>query len=83
MTAQFTTQTFSSLALADLLGQLGYLPGSWRVPNLGLQVASKLGPAGSGLAAALQLACDPPGTMSLEQGYPCRWPDSGTPARTT
>jgi peptidoglycan hydrolase-like protein with peptidoglycan-binding domain len=26
MTAQFTTQTFSSLALADLPGQLGYLP---------------------------------------------------------
>jgi hypothetical protein len=30
MTAQFTTETFSSLALADLPGQLGYLPGSWR-----------------------------------------------------
>lgn len=71
MTAQFTTETFSSLALADLLGQLGYLPGSWRVPNLGLQAVSKLGSAGSGLAAALQLAYDPPpGTMSLEQGYP-------------
>lgn len=27
MTAQFTTEPFSSLALADLLGQLGYLPG--------------------------------------------------------
>jgi len=71
MTAQFTTETFSGLALADLLGQLGYLPGSWRVPNLGLQVVSKLGSAGSGLAAALQLAYDPPpGTMTLEQGYP-------------
>lgn len=69
MTAQFTTETFSSLALADMLGQLGYLPGSWRVPNLGLQVASRLGSAGSGLAGALQLAYDPPpGTMSLEQG---------------
>jgi peptidoglycan hydrolase-like protein with peptidoglycan-binding domain len=71
MTAQFTTEPFSSLALADLLGQLGYLPGSWHVPNLGLQVASKLGSAGSGLAGALQLAYDPPpGSMSLEQGYP-------------
>jgi hypothetical protein len=60
MTAQFTTETFSSLALADLLGQLGYLPGSWRVPNLGLQVASRLSWAGSGLAGALQLAYDPP-----------------------
>jgi hypothetical protein len=40
MTAQFTTEPFSSLALADLLGQLGYLPGSWHVPNLGLQVAT-------------------------------------------
>jgi peptidoglycan hydrolase-like protein with peptidoglycan-binding domain len=71
MTAHFTTEPFSSLALADLLGQLGYLPGSWHVLNLGLRVASELGSAGSGLSGALQLAYDPPpGTMSLEQGYP-------------
>lgn len=56
MSAHFTTEPFSSLALADLRGQLGYLPGSWHVPNLGPQVASKLGSAGSGLAGALQLA---------------------------
>ncbi len=71
MTAQFTRETFSSLALADLLGQLGYLPGSWRVPNLGLQVASRLGSAGSGVAGALQLAYDPPpGTISLVDARP-------------
>jgi hypothetical protein len=45
MTAEFTTETFSSVAPAGLLSQLGYLPGSWRAPNLGLQVASRLGPA--------------------------------------
>jgi hypothetical protein len=31
MTAHFTTEPFCSLALADLPGQLGYLPGAWRV----------------------------------------------------
>ena len=71
LTAQFTTRPFSSLALADLLGQLGYLPGSWRQPNLGLATASRLGSARSGLAGALRLAYDPlPGTMTVEQGYP-------------
>src|SRR5258708_10708230 len=41
MTAQFTTEPFSSLALADLLGQLGYLPGAYQPPDLGMQIASK------------------------------------------
>src|SRR5258708_21544658 len=29
MTTQFTTEPFSSLALPDLLGHVGYLPGAW------------------------------------------------------
>jgi peptidoglycan hydrolase-like protein with peptidoglycan-binding domain len=71
MTAQFTTEPFSSLALADLLGQLGYLPGSWRHPNLGMQLASRLASTESGLAGQLQLAYDPPpGSMQWDQGYP-------------
>ncbi len=71
MTARFTTEPFSGLALADLLGQLGYLPGSWQQPNLGMQVASKLDATQSGLAGELQLAYDPPsGSMDWDQGYP-------------
>jgi peptidoglycan hydrolase-like protein with peptidoglycan-binding domain len=71
MTAQFTTEPFSSLALADLLGQLGYLPGSWHQPNLGMQIASMFGPTESGLAGEMRLAYDPPpGSMTLGQGYP-------------
>jgi peptidoglycan hydrolase-like protein with peptidoglycan-binding domain len=70
-TAQFTTEPFSSLALADLLGQLGYLPGTWQQPNLGRQIASRLASTESGLAGELQLAYDPPpGTMKLADGYP-------------
>jgi hypothetical protein len=71
LTARFTTEPFSNLALADLLGQLGYLPGSWRQPNLGTQVSSKIQSTESGLGGALQLAYDPPpGNMSWDQGYP-------------
>jgi peptidoglycan hydrolase-like protein with peptidoglycan-binding domain len=71
MTAQFTTEPFSSLALADLLGQLGYLPGSWQQPNLGMQIASKLHSTETGLAGEMQLAYDPPsGSMNWDQEYP-------------
>jgi lipoprotein-anchoring transpeptidase ErfK/SrfK len=71
MTASFTTEPFSNLALADLLGQLGYLPGSWQQPNLGMQVASKDGATDSGLAGELDLAYNPPsGRMDFDQGYP-------------
>jgi hypothetical protein len=71
MTAQFTTRPFSSLALASILGRLGYLPGSWQRPNPRLQIASRLGLTDSGFARELQLAYDPPaGSIQLEQGYP-------------
>src|SRR5258708_33650432 len=71
MTAQFTTEPFSSLALADLLGQLGYLPGSWQQQNLGMQIASKFASTEAGLAGEPQLAYDPP-PRSLDRGpgYP-------------
>jgi peptidoglycan hydrolase-like protein with peptidoglycan-binding domain len=71
LTTRFTTEPFSNLALADLLGQLGYLPGSWQQPNLGEQVSSKLQSTESGLGGELQLAYDPPpGSMTWDQGYP-------------
>jgi peptidoglycan hydrolase-like protein with peptidoglycan-binding domain len=71
MTAQFSTKPFSSLALADLLGQLGYLPGSWQQLNLGTRIASWLGSTQAGLAGELQLAYNPPpGSMNVGQGYP-------------
>jgi hypothetical protein len=70
VTAQFTTRPFSSLALADLLGQLGYLPGSWQEPKLGM-IASRYAWSTSGLAGGFQLAYDPPpGSLTLAQGYP-------------
>jgi len=70
MTAQFTTKPFSSLALADLLGQLGYLPGSWQEPKLGM-IASRYAWSESGLAGGFHLAYDPPpGSLTPDQGYP-------------
>jgi peptidoglycan hydrolase-like protein with peptidoglycan-binding domain len=75
---QFTTEPFSSLALADLLGQLGYLPGTWQQPNLGMQIASKS--AAMGRAGELQLAYDPPpGSMTWDQGYPPSLPSLWKP----
>src|SRR5260221_3363543 len=80
MTTQFTTEPFSSLALADLLGQLGYLPGSWQQPNLGMQIASKS--AATGRAGELQLAYDPPpGSMNWDQGYPASLASLWKPCR--
>jgi hypothetical protein len=71
LTTRFTTQSFSNLALADLLGQLGYLPGAWQQPNLGTQVSSKIQATESAPGGALQLAYDPPpGSMTFGQGYP-------------
>jgi peptidoglycan hydrolase-like protein with peptidoglycan-binding domain len=80
MTAKFTTRPFSSLALANLLGRLGYLPGSWQQPNPRLQVAGRLGSTDSGLARQLQLAYDPPaGSIQLAQGYPASLAGLWTP----
>jgi Bacterial Ig-like domain/L,D-transpeptidase catalytic domain len=71
LTTRFTTEPFSNLALADLLGQLGYLPGSWHEPNLGTRVSGEIQATESGLGGELQLAYDPPpGSITFEQGYP-------------
>jgi hypothetical protein len=75
-TAQYTTGTYSTLRLSELLGQLGYLPWSWQLPNVGLQTQSEANSGGtssasSSLAGQLALAYDPPnGVFTMEQGYP-------------
>src|SRR5258708_8138696 len=60
MTAQFTTEPFSSLALADLLGQLGYLPASWQQPNPGMRITTKFPRTDAGPPGAPPLAPRPP-----------------------
>ena len=75
-TAQYTTGTYSTLRLTELLGQLGYLPWSWQLPNVGLQTQSdansgSTSSSSSSLAGQLALAYDPPtGVFTMEQGYP-------------
>jgi hypothetical protein len=75
-TAAYTTGTYSTLRLAEMLGQLGYLPWSWQLPNVGLQTQSEVNSgsasaASSSLAGQLALAYDPPtGIFTMEQGYP-------------
>jgi hypothetical protein len=74
MTAQYTTGTYSALRLSEMLGQLGYLPWSWQLPNVGLQTESQVNSgssSGSSLAGQLALAYDPPnGIFTMERGYP-------------
>jgi hypothetical protein len=70
-TARYTTSTYSNLRMSEMLAQLGYLPMSWQVPNLGLQTESQLNSDDTGLAGQLQMAYNPPsGQFNLEQGYP-------------
>jgi peptidoglycan hydrolase-like protein with peptidoglycan-binding domain len=75
-TAEYSTGTYSTLRLAEILGQLGYLPWSWQLPNVGLQTQSEANSgtasaASSSLAGQLALAYDPPnGIFTMEQGYP-------------
>jgi L,D-transpeptidase catalytic domain/Bacterial Ig-like domain len=71
MTARFTTEPYATLRLAEVLGQLGYLPMTWHLPDLGMQVASQFNSASPGLAGEETLAYDPPsGIFSWDQGYP-------------
>jgi hypothetical protein len=70
-TAVYTTGTFSTLRLAEILAQLGYLPMSWQLPNLDLEAESTVNLAKTGLVGQIASAYDPPGgTFILEQGYP-------------
>jgi Bacterial Ig-like domain/L,D-transpeptidase catalytic domain len=69
-TAQFSTASYSTARLAQILGQLGYLPMTWQQPYLGMRVASAQ-PAGTTLAVQEALAYDPPsGLFTVQPGYP-------------
>jgi hypothetical protein len=69
--AAFTTAAYSTLRLAEMLGQLGYLPMSWQLPNVGMRVASQFQSSSAGLAGQEALAYDAPsGIFSMAQGYP-------------
>ena len=69
--AVFTTGTYSTLRLAEILAQLGYLPMTWEMPNMYVQTESAVNLARTGLAGQIEAAYDPPaGTFSMDQGYP-------------
>ena len=68
MVAHFRTVAYSQLRLAELLGQLGYLPMSWQ-PTAGGRLVG--GPQGGGIAAQQLMAYSPPpGSFSWRAGYP-------------
>lgn len=68
MTVRFRTAAYSQLRLAELLGQLGYLPMSWQSTAGGRLVG---GMSASGLAAQQLMAYSPPpGSFSWRSGYP-------------
>ena len=66
-TVKFTTGTFSTLRLQQVLTQLGYLPLTW-TPDSTAQPVSI--PSGS-VSAQVSAAYDPPaGTFAFQPGYP-------------
>jgi lipoprotein-anchoring transpeptidase ErfK/SrfK len=70
-TTVFSTAPYSQARLAELLGQLGYLPMTYQQLNLGTRVASAEEQSASTLAGQETLAYDPPaGTFTWQQGYP-------------
>ncbi len=71
-TAVYRTGAYSTMRLAEILAQLGYLPMSWQLPDVGLQTESQDNADNTtGLAGQIALAYDPPaGIFTLEQGYP-------------
>jgi peptidoglycan hydrolase-like protein with peptidoglycan-binding domain len=69
--ASFSTQAWAPRRLAQLLGQLGYLPLSWRPAFFGHRAEEIVGPPGSWLAEQGALAYSPPaGQFRWEPGYP-------------
>lgn len=66
-TVKFTTGTFSTLRLQQVLAQLGYLPLTW---TPGASASSATIPAGS-VFAQMSAAYDPPaGSFTFKPGYP-------------
>jgi lipoprotein-anchoring transpeptidase ErfK/SrfK len=70
MTAQFTTEPYSTTRLQELLSQLGYLPMSWQQSELGMRTSASP-VAATSLAGEEALGYDPPsGVFTLQPGYP-------------
>ena len=70
-TTVFTTEPYSQMRLAELLGQLGYLPMTWQQLELGTRAASAEEQSASTLSGQEALAYDPPaGVFTWQQGYP-------------
>jgi len=70
-TAVYTTGTFSTLRMAEILAQLGYLPMTWEWPSLDLRAESTVNLAKTGLAGQIESAYAPPGgVFTVDQGYP-------------
>ena len=69
--AHFSTRAWAPRRLAELLGQLGYLPLSWHPEYLGEQVAGTGDAPGPWAAQQAALAYSPPaGTFHWNPGYP-------------
>ena len=70
-TEVYTTGAFSTLRLAQILAQLGYLPMMWESPNLAMQTESVVNLRKTGLAGEIGAAYDPPaGIFTMDTGYP-------------
>ena len=69
--AHFSTRAWAPRRLAELLGQLGYLPLSWHPEYLGERVAGTGDGADSWVAEQAALAYSPPaGRFRWDRGYP-------------
>ncbi len=69
--AHFGTGAYSVRRLSELLAELGYLPVSWQQQDLGRQLPRPVELISSRMANQAALAYSPPpGTFTMNQGYP-------------
>jgi hypothetical protein len=74
-TVQYTTASYSTTRLDEVLSQLGYLPLQWQESELGMRTTSSPAVATS-LAGEETLAYDPPsGVFNVASGYPASLAD--------
>jgi len=70
-TATYTTGQWSTLRMAEILAQLGYLPMTWEAPNMAVETENTVNLAKTGLAGEIAAAYDPPAGVFLDSpGYP-------------
>ncbi len=76
---RFSTASYSQVRLAQVLGQLGYLPMTWQAkPDSKMSGGAENG----GVAGQEQLAFSPPqGTFSWKSGYPASLREQWLPGR--